>query len=56
MMQTQQKTKFLNKTVYNDLMLAQEDTVYFHIIEEVNTKSNKYGNARQSWIKLSRKC
>ena len=38
--------KLLNKTAYNELILAQEDMVYFHIIEEVNMRANKYGGAR----------
>ena len=46
--------KLLNKTAYNELILAQEDTVCFHIIEEAKTKANKYGDARQAWMKLSR--
>ena len=36
----------INKTAYNELILAQEDMVYFHIIEEVNMRANKYGGAR----------
>ena len=28
--------------------------VYFQIIEEIKTKYNKYGDARQAWMKLSR--
>ena len=42
-----------NNTYYNELIIAQEDMVYFHIIEEVNTKDNIYGNERQAWMKLS---
>ena len=34
--------KLLNFTAYNDLIHAQEDTVYFNIIEEAKTISNKY--------------
>ena len=47
--------KFLNKTAYNELILAQEDTVYFHIVEAVKNFYNKYGNTRQAWMKLTRK-
>ena len=36
-------------------MLAQEDTVCFHIIEEAKTEANNYGDAIIAWIKLSRK-
>ena len=46
---------FLNKTEYNELILAQEDTVFFKIIEEEKTKSIKYGDAVQEWMKLTRK-
>ena len=45
--------KLLNKTAYNEMILAEEDTVYFHIFEEARTKSNKYRDAKQSWMKLS---
>ena len=49
--------KSLDKTAYNELLLEQEDTVYFHIVEdtvcfhideEAKTKSNKYGDTRQA--------
>ena len=33
--------KLLKFTAYNELILAQEDTVCFHIIAEANTKANK---------------
>ena len=46
---------FINETAYNYLILAQEDMVYFNIIEEAMTKANKYGDARNAWTKLSRK-
>ena len=46
--------KLTNKAAYNNLILAQEDMVYFQIVEEAKKKANKYGNARQVWIKLSR--
>ena len=45
--------KLLNKTSYNELILAQEDTVCFHIVEEMKTKANKYGYVSQAWMKLS---
>ena len=44
---------FLNKTIYIEVILAQEYRVRFHIIEEARTESNKYGNARQGSMKLS---
>ena len=47
--------ELLNFTAHNELILAQEDTVCFQIIEETNIKSNKYGDARQAWMKISRK-
>ena len=46
--------KLINKTPYNELILAQEDMIYFRIVKEVNKKSNKYGGARQAWMKFSR--
>ena len=42
----------LNKIAFNGLILSQEDTVCFNIIEEAKTKYNKYGNARQGWMKI----
>ena len=45
--------KFLNKTAYNELILAQKDTVCFKIIEEARAKDNKYGYTIQAWIKRS---
>ena len=47
--------KLLNKTAYNELRLEKEDTVCFQIFEEAKTKANKYGDAGQAWIKISRK-
>ena len=47
--------KLQNKTDYNELILTQEDTVCFHIFEEVKTKANKYRDTRQARMKLSRK-
>ena len=38
---------FLNKTAYNDMILAQGDMVCFKIFEEANAKANKYGNSRR---------
>ena len=38
--------KLLNFTTYNNLILTQEETVFFHIVEEVKTKSNKYIDER----------
>ena len=46
---------FLNFTAYNELILTQEDTVYFQTIEEVKKKDNTYRYARLAWTKLSRK-
>ena len=45
--------KLLNKTAYNEMILAQEDTVFFQIPEEAKTKANSYIDARQAWMKLS---
>ena len=42
--------KLLNKIEYNEMILTQECTVYFHIVEKSKTKSNKYRYARQVWI------
>ena len=47
--------KLLNKTSYNELIVTQEDMVCFQIFEEAKTKSNKYGDVRQEWMKLLRK-
>ena len=46
--------KLLNKTAYSKLILSQEETVCFHIFEEAKTKANRYGDTRQTWMKLSR--
>ena len=46
--------KVLNFTVYNDLILAQDDTVCFHIIEEAKTEANKCRDARLEWAKISK--
>ena len=50
--------KLLNKTAFNELILVQEDTVCFHMIEEVNKKADKYEDAthvlknfQENWIK-----
>ena len=45
----------LNKTAYNEVILTQEDTVCFQIIEEAKTKADNYGDARQWQMKFSRK-
>ena len=37
----------INKTAYNELILAQEYTVCFQIVEEAKTKDHKYGDAGQ---------
>ena len=47
--------KLLNKTSYNELILAQEDAVCFYIVEDAKTKANKYTDARQACMKVSRK-
>ena len=47
--------KLLNFTTYNNLILTQEETVFFHIVEESKTKANNYGYTRLAWTKLSRK-
>ena len=41
--------KLLSFTAYNQMVRTQEDTVYFHIVEEVKTKSNKYGDGTLVW-------
>ena len=46
---------FSKKTAHNYLILAQEYIVCFQIIEEAMMKANKYWNAIQVWMKLSRK-
>ena len=33
--------KLFNKTAYNELILSQEDTAFFHIFEEAKKKDNK---------------
>ena len=38
------KLKILNFTAYNNLILAQEDTVYFEINKEAKANGNKYRN------------
>ena len=45
----------LNTTAYNELIIAQEDTVCFQIAEEAKTKANRYRYTRQVWVKLSGK-
>ena len=47
--------KLLNFTAYNELILAQEYTLCFHIVEEANTKANIYEDTRLAWTKLSGK-
>ena len=49
------KLKLLNFTAYNELIIAQEDKVCFQIIEEAQTKANKYIDSRISWTTLSKK-
>ena len=38
--------KLINKTAYKDLILAQEDTICFHLTEEAKTKANMDRDAR----------
>ena len=45
--------KLLNNTEYNDLIFAQEEMICFQIFEE-EKKTNKYGDTRKAWMKLSR--
>ena len=40
--------KLINKIAYNDLILTQEDTVCFKIVEEENSESHKYLNSEQA--------
>ena len=44
--------KLPNLAAYNKLILIQEETVCFQIIED-KTKANNYGDARLSWTKIS---
>ena len=44
--------KVLNKKSYNYLIIYQEDTVCFHIFEEERTKSNRYEDKSQVWLKI----
>ena len=46
--------KLLNLTSYNELIVVQEDKVCFQIVEKAKTKSSKYRDAKQAWMKLSR--
>ena len=41
--------KLLKFTAYNEIILAQEDTVYFQIFEGAKKRANKYGYARLAW-------
>ena len=47
--------KLFNFTAYNKLLIAEEDTVCFQIIEEANMEDNNYGAARLVLTKLSKK-
>ena len=47
--------KLLNFTSYNELTLAKEDRVCFHIIEKAKREANKYGDVGPAWKKSSRK-
>ena len=42
--------KLLNKTHYKKLILEQVDAICFHIIEDLKTKRDKYGDATQVFI------
>ena len=46
--------KLLNFTAYNELIIAQEDTVCFQIIEEARTRYDNYRDARLVWTQPSR--
>ena len=43
---------FLIKTAYNEIILAQEDTVCFQIIEEERKQSSNYKGSSQTLVKL----
>ena len=47
--------KILSFTAYDELILAQKDTVWFNIVEEAKTKVNKQEYEILVWMKLSRK-
>ena len=47
--------KQLNKNKYNDLVLAQDYTLCFHIVQEQVTKDLPNGCALRSWGKLENK-
>ena len=39
----------LNFTAYNKIILSQEDTVCFQIIEKLKIEANEYSDARLTW-------
>ena len=45
----------LNFTAYIEIILTQEYTVSFHIIEDAKKKAKKYRDARQACAKFSDK-
>ena len=45
--------KLINITAYNELIIAQEYTIWFQIIEEENLEDNKYGDTTLAWTTLS---
>ena len=45
--------KLLYFKAYNKLIIAQEDTAYFQIFEEMKTTYNKYRYTRLAWKKIS---
>ena len=44
--------KLHNFTSYNELIISQEDMVFFQIIEEEKTKDHKYRDSRLAWKKF----
>ena len=46
--------KLPNKISYNELIIAQEDTVCFQLVEEAETIANSFGDAKQLWMSFKK--
>ena len=46
--------KLPNKISYNELIIAQEDTVCFQLFEEATTIANSFGDAKQLWMSFKK--
>ena len=46
--------KLPNKISYNELIIAQEDTVCFQLVEEAKTIANSFGDAKQVWMSFKK--